>query len=244
MLFSKNSFLINVILVYTLLDNIAVQEVQALEKIHGIKIAVEIFDIKCRQLAKTRHPNIYIKNSKELFSDWFEDGIPYGITHLGANDHPDAIIQNVGFELKSKKDNGQIQFNSTIPTGRFNHKGLEGECYYAIARYEKDRSFGQLHDFIICYGDFFNFNHEFAHAHMNSQEKNFGDYGDGVVRYRKMYSFPTPTKSVPGVALILDIDDAEKFNANLVLEKKISRYGKDCNTEYEFFVYRHKLVMS
>lgn len=215
-----------------------------MEKLHGIKIAIEVFDIKCRQLAKTRYPNIFVQGSKELFSDWFEDGIPYDITNLGANDHPDAIIQGVGFELKSKTGNGQIQFNSTIPTGRFNHKGNEGECYYAIARYEKDRSFGQLHDFIICYGDFFNFDHEFAHAHMNSQEKNFGDYGDGVVRYRKMYSFPTPTKVVPGVALILDINDAERLNPNLVLERKISRYEKGSDTEHKFFVYRHKLITS
>lgn len=213
-----------------------------MEKLHGIKIAIEVFDIKCRQLARTRHPNIFVKDSKELFSDWFEDGIDYPIIHLGANDHPDAIIEKVGFELKSKVGNGQIQFNSTIPTGRFKHKGYEGECYYAITRYVKDRNFGQLHDFTICYGDYFNFNHEFAHAHMNSQEKSFGDYGDGVVRYRKMYSFPTPTKDVPGVSLILDIDDAENLNPNLILESVIIRKGKDNQEERTFFVYRHKLI--
>lgn len=217
-----------------------------MEKELGIKIAVEIFDIKCRQLAKTRYPNIYMQDSKELFSDWFEDGIPYTIKHLGANDHPDAIIENVGFELKSISSNGQIQFNSTIPTGRFNHKGIVGECYYAIALYKKDRTFGQLHDFTICYGDYFNFDHAFAHSHMNSQEKGFGDYGDGVVRYRKMYQFPTPTKEVPGVSLILDTPDAEQFNSNLVLERDryISRIAKNTGEEHKFFVYRHKLVTS
>ncbi|TKH04814.1 hypothetical protein FC682_11785 [Peribacillus simplex] len=215
-----------------------------MQKAHGVKIAVEIFDLKCKQLSKTRFPNIFVKNQKELFSDWFEDGIPYPITHLGANDHPDTIIQNVGFELKSLKTNGQIQFNSTIPTGRFHHRSVDGECYYAIARYVEDRSFGQLHDFTICYGDFFNFDHEFAHAHMNSQEKNFGDYGDGVVRYRKMYSFPTPTKQVPGVSLILDTENAERFNPNLILDSYISRYEKDSRAERRFFIYRHKLVIS
>lgn len=215
-----------------------------MEKLHGIKIAIEVFDIKCRQLAKTRHPNIYVEGSKELFSDWFEDGIPYPITHLGANDHPDAIIQDVGFELKSKVGNGQIQFNSTIPTGRFKHREIEGECYYAISRYVKDRSFGQLHDFTITYGDFFNFDHEWAHSHMNSQETSFGNYGDGVVRYRKMYSFPTPTKDVPGVSLILDVDDAETLNSNLILESTISRFEKDTDVEHVFYVYRHKLITS
>jgi hypothetical protein len=215
-----------------------------LEKKHGIKIAVEIFDIKCRQLAKTRHPNIYMKNSKELFSDWFEDGIPYEITHLGANDHPDAIIQKVGFELKSLKGSGQIQFNSTIPTGRFSHKGIEGECYYAIARYIEDRNFGQLEDFTITYGDFFNFDHEFAHSHMNSQEGNFGDYGDGVVRYRKMYSFPSPTRIVKGVSLILDTEIAEKLNSNLILDSTVCRLVKTTGEERKFYVYRHKMITS
>lgn len=215
------------------------------QKLEGITVAIEIFDIKCRQLARTRYPNIYVKDRKELFSDWFEDGIPYPITHLGANDHPDAIIHDVGFELKSLKTNGQIQFNSTIPTGRFNHKGREGECYYAIARYVEDRSFGQLHDFTITYGDFFNFDHDFAHSHMNAQEKNFGDYGDGVVRYRKMYSFPSPIQTVKGVSLILDTDDAESINSNLALESSVSRIVKNtAGEERRFFIYRHKLVTS
>lgn len=213
-------------------------------KLDGIKVAIEIFDIKCRQLSKIRHPNIYVEGQKELFSAWFEDGIPYSIKHLGANDHPDCIIKGVGFELKSLTSNSQIQFNSTIPTGRFNHKGIAGECYYAIARYKKDRNFGQIEDFTITYGDYFNFNHEWAFSHMNSQETHFGDYGDGVVRYRKMYSFPTPTKEVPGVSLILDVDDAEELDSNLTLEASIDRYEKGTHVEHKFYVYRHKMLKS
>jgi len=215
-----------------------------LEREFGIEMAIEIFDLKCHQLAKTRNTNIYVKGSQELFSDWFEDSIPYDITHLGANDHPDAIIKGVGFELKSKTGHGQIQFNSTIPTGRFNHKGIEGECYYAIARYVNDRHFGQLHDFIICYGDYFNNDHKFAHSHANTQEKDFGDYGDGVVRHRKMYSFPSPTGRVNGVALILDIDNAGEINSNLVLESYIDRHEKDTDNVHRFFVYRHTKIPS
>lgn len=214
------------------------------QKLEGIKVAIEIFNAKCRQLERVRHPNIFVKGQKELFSDWFEDGINYPIKHLGANDHPDCIIKGVGFELKSLKTNGQIQFNSTIPTGRFDHKGVAGECYYAIARYVEDRSFGQLEDFTICYGDFFNFNREWAFSHMNSQETNFGDYGDGVVRYRKMYSFPSPTKQVPGVSLILDISYAEQIDPNLTLEVAISRKEKGTNFGHTFYVYRHKSIIS
>lgn len=214
------------------------------EKECGIKTAIEIFNIKCRQLARTRNPNIFVRGQEELFSDWFEDGIPHEITHFGKNDHPDAIIKGVGFELKSKKGNGQIQFNSTIPTGRFKHREYEGECYYAIARYVEDRNFGQLVDFSICYGDYFNHDHDWAHSHMNVQENNFGNYGDGVVRYRKMYSFPTPTKEVPGVSLILDTPIGEKLDSDIFLEKEIIRIDSETRQEFKFYVYRNNLLNS
>lgn len=215
----------------------------ALEKEKGLKIAIEIFDVKARQLAKTRHPNIFVSGQEELFSDWFEDEIPYKIKKFGKNDHPDAVIEGIGFELKSKTGNGQIQFNSTIPSGRFKHRsGQEGECYYAITRYVKDRNFGQLHDFSIVYGDYFNHNYEWANSHINTQETEFGDYGDGVVRYRKMYSFPSPMKEVSGVSLILDERNAERYNNNLVFDHKISRIDKQTKEKYIFYVYRHKKI--
>ena len=89
----------------------------------GLRIAVEVFDIKCVHLSRHRNPNIYLKGNDELFSDWFEDGLnSYTIQKLGANAHPDLIVNDVGIELKSLRSNGQIQFNSTIPCGGFRHR--------------------------------------------------------------------------------------------------------------------------
>ncbi|SDD78582.1 hypothetical protein SAMN04488126_10189 [Bhargavaea beijingensis] len=213
-----------------------------MSELHGIKVAIDIFDIKCRDLINNRYPYIYRSGSQELFSEWFEKGIPFDIQHFGANDHPDAVIEGVGFELKSLKSNGSIQFNSTIPCGRFRRKDQEGECYYAIARYKMDRDFGNLQEFCLCYGDYFNFDHTFAHSHQNTQEIGFGDYGDGVVRHRKMYSFPSPIRTVPGISLILNIDNAQELNPNLVLENSIIRTERGTQNQHVFYVYRHKLL--
>lgn len=124
-------------------------------EVQGLQIAVEIFEKKCMQLVRHRNPNIYLKSNAELFSDWFEDGLnDYTIQKLGANAHPDLIVNGVGIELKSLKTNSQIQFNSTIPCGGFRHGNISGECYYAVARYTTERNYGYLEDFTICDGDF------------------------------------------------------------------------------------------
>lgn len=186
-----------------------------------------------------RNPNIYLKGNAELFSDWFEDGLEnYEIIKLGANAHPDLILNNVGFELKSLKTNSQIQFNSTIPCGGFKHGEIEGECYYAIARYNTERNYGYLNDFTICDGDFFNHNREQAFSHQNSQITGFGDYGDGVLRNRKMYSFPSPIRKAPGVSLITKYDNLESYSREIKLSETIVR--KDTNNHsILFYVYRH-----
>lgn len=208
----------------------------------GLRIACEVFEKKSQRLIRHRRPNIYLKSNAELFSDWFEDGLDeYTIQKLGANAHPDLIINNVGFELKSLRANSQIQFNSTIPCGGFKHGNISGECYYAVARYTTERNYGYLEDFTICDGDFFNHNRQQAFAHSNEQETGFGDYGDGVVRHRKMYSFPSPLRSVPGISLISKFDTAIEFNSNLVLDGSIDR--RDTRGQvFTFFIYRHAML--
>ncbi|MED4682460.1 hypothetical protein P9452_01870 [Bacillus mycoides] len=211
-------------------------------EIQGLKIAVEIFDKKCQQLVKHRNPNIHLKSNAELFSDWFEDGLEnYTIQKLGANAHPDLIIDGVGVELKSLKTNSQIQFNSTIPCGGFRHGNISGECYYAVARYTTERNYGYLADFTICDGDFFNHDRETAFSHHNDQDTGFGDYGDGVVRYRKMYSFPSPVRSVQGISLISKFSNATDYSNNLVLEGTITRVNTQ-GEDFVFYVYRHNLI--
>ncbi|MBG9783124.1 hypothetical protein [Shouchella lehensis] len=212
------------------------------ERREGIQVAVQIFILKCKKLLETRNPNIYMKGHQEKFSEWFTDKIPYETKVLGKNEHPDLLIQGVGFELKSKKGQGHIQFNSTIPSGRFKHRsGIEGECYYGIGRYKEDRDYGQLQDFCLCYGSYFNFDYEKAHQHKNEQDHGFGDYGDGVLRYRKMYTFPSPTRDYKGISLILDSDKALDYSSELILEKVIRKESN--GAVHKFYLYRHRLLI-
>ncbi|HDR8491656.1 TPA: hypothetical protein QC448_002689 [Bacillus cereus] len=212
-------------------------------EVQGLQIAVEIFEKKCMQLVRHRNPNIYLKSNAELFSDWFEDGLnDYTIQKLGANAHPDLIVNGVGIELKSLKTNSQIQFNSTIPCGGFRHGNISGECYYAVARYTTERNYGYLEDFTICDGDFFNHDREKAFSHHNEQVKGFGDFGDGVCRHRKMYSFPSPLRSVRGVSLISKFSNATDYNSNLVLEETVARENTQ-GEEFIFYVYRHNVLV-
>lgn len=205
-------------------------------------LITQIFSIKCRQLLRHRNPNIYLKGNKELFSNWFEDGLKrYRIIKLGENAHPDLIVDGLGLELKSLKTKGKIQFNSTIPCGGFRHGEHAGECYYAVARYTKERNYGYLQDFTICDGDFFNHDREMAFSHVNEQETGFGDYGDGVLRHRKMYSFPSPIRVVPGISLISKFNNLVEFDSNLMLEREIVRQDTNQNN-HTFYVYRHTLI--
>lgn len=209
---------------------------------HALRTAIEVFHRSCVKLRRHRNPNIYMQNNNELLSDWFLDDLrdlePYS---LGANDHPDYIIKGVGFELKSLKTRGQIQFNSTIPCGGFKHGNLEGECYYVVARYTAERTYGYLADYSIVDGDYFNHDREWAFSHMNSQEAEFGTYGDGVVRHRKMYSFPSPHRNIEGVAFISKFDFVHEINPNLILEGYIDRVDTN-GQSFRFYVYRHAFL--
>lgn len=208
----------------------------------ALRIAIEVFETKCQQLSRHRNPNIFLESNQELFSNWFEDGLnDYTIQYLGSNAHPDLIINGIGFELKSLRSLGQIQFNSTIPCGGFRHNGITGECYYAIARYTTERNYGYLDYFTICDGDYFNHNREWAFSHLNEQETGFGDYGDGVCRYRKMYSFPSPLRQVTGISFISKFENVCDINGNLVLDGHIDRVNRRGET-LRFYVYRHILL--
>ncbi|KAF6541133.1 hypothetical protein G9F75_00925 [Bacillus sp. EKM208B] len=208
-----------------------------------LKIAIEVFDRCCKKLYKHRNPNIRLEKSSELLSNWFLDGLKdLNPLTLGSNSHPDFIVQNVGFELKSTKTKGLIQFNSTIPCGGYLHNNEERECYYVIARYIKDRQFGYLEDFTLVDGDFFNNDRNLSFTHRNSQEKKFGSFQDGIVRYRKMYHFPSPHNEIPGVRFISKYNNAQSYNSNLQLEKVISRSNSTCE-EFTFYVYAHDLLV-
>ncbi|MEF3329674.1 hypothetical protein [Oceanobacillus oncorhynchi] len=209
---------------------------------HAVQIAIDVFHRSCIKLQRHRNPNIYMKGNDELLSDWFTDGLEdLDPSTLGANEHPDYLIRGVGFELKSLRGKGQIQFNSTIPCGGFKHGDLEGECYYVIARYTQERQYGYLADYTIVDGDYFNHNREWAFAHANTQEREFGDYSDGVCRHRKMYSFPSPHREFSGVALISKYNHLNQYNRNLTLEHNINRMDKNGQV-HVFYIYRHNFL--
>ncbi|MCG7335270.1 hypothetical protein MHZ95_08275 [Sporosarcina sp. ACRSM] len=204
--------------------------------------AIEVFHRSCEKLHKHRNPNIYLKGNDELLSDWFFEGLrDLNPVSLGANDHPDCVINNVGFELKSLRTKGQIQFNSTIPCGAFKHNDLQGECYYVVARYKTDRTYGYLTDYSIVDGDFFNDDRDCAFAHANTQETGFGSYGDGVVRHRKMYQFPSPHRTIEGVSFISKYNNVTKFNNSLIKDGHVDRVNINGKNN-RFYIYRHKLL--
>ncbi|WP_427036558.1 hypothetical protein [Cytobacillus pseudoceanisediminis] len=206
---------------------------------HALRMAIEIFHRSCLKLSRHRNPNIYMRGNDELLSDWFTAGLEdLQPESLGANDHPDYIMETVGFELKSLRGRGQIQFNSTIPCGGYVHGRYEGECYYVVARYSQERQYGYLEDFSVVDGDYFNHDREWAFAHVNTQQTGFGTYADGVVRHRKMYSFPSPHREIEGVALVSKYDNAADYNGNLILERYIDREDTRGHT-VRFYVYRH-----
>ncbi|WP_406589454.1 hypothetical protein [Bacillus atrophaeus] len=41
----------------------------------ALKVAIEIFHRSCKKLHKHRNPNIRLKKSTELLSNWFLDGL-------------------------------------------------------------------------------------------------------------------------------------------------------------------------
>ncbi|MEI4619840.1 hypothetical protein [Bacillus cereus] len=209
---------------------------------HALKTAIEVFHRSCIKLQRHRYPNIFMEGNNELLSEWFLDSLSdLEPLSLGKNDHPDYVIHNVGFELKSLKTKGQIQFNSTIPCGGFKHGDLEGECYYVVARYTTERNYGYLADYSVVDGDYFNHDRNWAFSHMNSQESGFGTYGDGVVRYRKMYQFPSPHKSIEGISFISKFPFVHEINSNLVPNNYVDRV--DVNGQpYRFYVYRHAFL--
>lgn len=212
---------------------------------YALETALIIFERSCQKLIKHRNPNIHLTGNAELLSDWFKDGLDeFKIITSGANSHPDYVINGVGFELKSLKTTGQIQFNSTVPCGGFRHSSvrhgsLEGECYYVIAKYTEERNYGYLEDYTICDGDFFNFRREWAFSHANHQETGYGNFGDGVCRYRKMYSFPSPQGQVKGISFISKFKDLELEYRFLEYEERIVKLDQE-KAQFPFYVYRYR----
>lgn len=137
------------------------------------------------------------------FQDWFkarldETGLSY--KENGRNTYPDFELSETreGIEVKGLASPGRLRdfdANSRMPTGRHNNL----DVYYAFGRYPKnpDSNSYEVIDLVMCHGDFFSADHDYEHE--NKSFKEFGSYGDVMVRDRKMYVVPTPYALLDGV---------------------------------------------
>ncbi len=137
------------------------------------------------------------------FQDWFkarlsETSLNY--KENGRNTYPDFELPDSkeGIEVKGLASPGRVKdfdANSRMPTGRHN----DLDVFYAFGRYpsDPDSNSYELIDLVICHGDFFSADHDYEHE--NKSFKEFGSYGDVLVRDRKMYVVPTPFGLLEGV---------------------------------------------
>jgi len=158
-------------------------------------------------------------NDKEYFGqDWFIDrlratGLSY--QQQGRNRYPDFWVYDnalrEGYELKSlafvpagprprvpgsigKPARKDLDFNSTIPSG---NKGGH-DIFLVFLLYTGSGLAGRpVHTLSVAHADLVNSDHAVADLHVNIAIKQFGSYGDGFIRNRKMYVFPHPVQIDP-----------------------------------------------
>jgi hypothetical protein len=158
-------------------------------------------------------------NDKEYFAqDWFIDrlratGLQF--QQQGRNSYPDFWVYDdslrEGYEIKSlafvpptprqvalglagKPARRDIDFNSTIPSGRKNDRDIFLVFFLYTGSGPTDRT---VHTLSLAHGDLINSDHDVADQHINIAIKEFGSYGDGFIRNRKMYVFPHPVEIDP-----------------------------------------------
>lgn len=155
-------------------------------------------------------------NDKEYFAqDWFIDrlratGLQY--QQQGRNSYPDFWVHDAalreGYEVKSlafvpptprqarqglggKPARKDLDFNSTIPSGRKNNHDTFLAFFLYTGSGAADRT---VHTLSLAHADLLNSDHGVADRHINIAIKEFGSYGDGFIRNRKMYVFPHPVE--------------------------------------------------
>jgi hypothetical protein len=139
---------------------------------------------------------------KEYFpQDWFIDrlravSLPY--QQQGRNSYPDFWVgtnPTEGFEVKSlafangRPARSDYDCNSSIPSGRKQQR----DVFLAFFLYTGSGSNPRpVQSLSIAHADLINSDHMVADSHMNPAAHEFGSYGDGFIRNRKMYVFPHP----------------------------------------------------
>jgi hypothetical protein len=135
------------------------------------------------------------------FQNWVRDRLRETGQHIeqaGRNSYPDFRLVNIpeGYEVKGLAYPGRVptfDSNSQMPTGYHNGRNVFG-------RYPKkpDGNTYPVTDLVLCHGNFLNADHEYEHE--NKAVREFGSYGDIMIRDRKMYVVPTPFALITNVA--------------------------------------------
>lgn len=136
--------------------------------------------------------------------DWVRDRLDdagLGYEESGRNTYPDFPLTGEpleGFEVKSLAYPGRdasYDANSQPPCGVHHGRTI----FYVFVRYPRtnDTSY-QVHDLVVCHGDFLNPARDYEHV--NDNVPNFGSYGDIMIRDRKMYVVRTPYAIAEGLA--------------------------------------------
>lgn len=142
-------------------------------------------------------------SDKEYFAqDWFRDRLQelnLRFAQQGRNSYPDFLVQAPppmeGFEVKSlnfsrgNPARKTVDFNSTIPSGRKNGQDIFLVFFLYTGTGKEPRT---VHTISLAHADVINADHEVADEHINVAIRDFGSYGDGFIRNRKMYVFPHP----------------------------------------------------
>ena len=86
--------------------------------------------------------------------------------------------------------------NSNIPTGLHDGRTI----YYVFGRYPKQANSNEypVLDLVLCHGDLLNADRDYVHQ--NKSVREFGSYGDIMIRDRKMYVVPTPFALLDGTS--------------------------------------------
>jgi len=145
---------------------------------------------------------------KEYFpQDWFKARLDEaGLAHdqQGRNSYPDFWVNSPGvtegYEIKSlsastgRPARRDIDFNSTIPSGRKGDREIFLVFFLYTGSGGDDRP---VHSISLAHGDLINADHLVADEHLNVAVHEFGSYGDGFIRNRKMYVFQHPVTVDP-----------------------------------------------
>jgi hypothetical protein len=181
------------------------------------------------------------KDKEFHFQNWFQKRLYDLSVHFEAskrNTYPDFSLVEYpeGYEVKGLAWPGREQdydSNSQVPTGYHNGR----QIFYVFGRYPADLSpyFDQgngqrqypVVDLVICHGSFLNADYKYVHK--NKSIKEFGSYGDIMIRDRKMYVAPTPFALTNGTTGLMTIIVPENLQPSAQFQEvgKLKRIETD-----------------